>query len=302
MTNAGSQAYTYPVLGMSGAYLPPHDVFELRYYKFSKTKDNILVEGDLHMECGLIGQYLRKGWCEAYLLIQGAKMAYRKCVQIDTGRFSLTLDGAAIYADSCRVRCVIAAARDITNFFNPKYHNAEYGSLPLEVTRDELMATTGEIRIRDKADSVGSAIRVKSDDRLDKDVSFMVEFGTDADIDYIYIKSRPDTKQKIERMLKDNRDLFDNVVMAPVLVHALQNMSEYKGSAQWASSLAELCESAKVTQEEISERVYVAVQKLLYRKKTPLFERLKWDGKNGRMTGRDGATATDYEEEDDDYP
>ena len=302
MIDVDAQSYTYPVLGAPGAYLPPHDVFELRDPKFSKTAaGNMHVEGTLLMECELLAQYLKKGLCRAYLLTWSPGKVYRGCHQMDTGSFSLVLEGAAMYADLCKTRCVVVAETGIQDFFNPKYHNAEYGTALLEVKRGMPLAVSGVARAKKKAESVGSAITVESDPKLPKDVSFVVECGDDDD--YIHIKARPDTKHQIEVMHKADRALFDNVVLAPVLAHALQRMSEYKEHAQWASVLAEKCESAGISKEDIDERLHVAAQKLLYRN-AALFERLKWDEGSGRVAGggRSAARADDAdEEEEEDY-
>ena len=285
MIDTDSQAYTYPVLGIAGAYVPPHDVFELSDYTFSKNVDDIIVEGVLHMRCSLLEQYLRKGWCRAYMLIWNAGMVYRKCVQIEIGPFTRVVGDASIYANSCTLKCVIVAERDIPNFFNQKYHNAEYGSIPIEVKRGGPMAVSPEIRIKNKVGSVGSAIKVEKDDKLPNNISFKVR--CDADDDYIYIMARSDTAKCIDRMLKVDRPLFDNVILAPVLVHALRLMEDCKQSAQWASVLAERCEQSEVTKNDIDEQPHVAVQKLLYINKTPLFERLNWCETSGRKRSRD---------------
>ena len=91
------------------------------------------------------------------------------------------------------------------------------------------------------------------------------------------------------------------MVLAPVLAHALQHMSDYKKNAQWASALAEKCESAGIDQNEIDEQLHVVAQKLLY-KDTALFERLKWDEGSRRVADREKTSArgdgTDDEEED----
>ena len=301
MIDINASAYTYPVLGAPGAYLPPHNVFELQDYKFSKsTAGNMHVEGTLLMECGLLAQYLKKGLCKTYLLTWSPGKVYRGCHQMDVGGFSLILEGAAMYADVCKTRCVIVAETDIRDFFNPEYHNAEYGSAPLEIRRGMPLAVSGVVRTKKKADSVGSAIVVEPDPKLPKDVSFVVECG-DSD-DYIHIKARPDTKKQIEIMHKTDRALFDNVVLAPVLAHALQHMYEYKDNVQWASVLAEKCESAKITKEDIDERLHVAAQKLLY-KNTALFERLKWGEGSRRVADGEKTTARgdgtdDYEEDE----
>lgn len=301
MININAQLYTYPVLGVSGAYLQPHDVFELQDYKFAKTGDgNMHVEGTLFMECELLAQYLKKGWCKAYLLTLSHGMVYRECLPMDTGRFSLVLKGASMYADSCKIRCVVAAERNIPDFFNPKYHNAEYGSPSLEIKRGMPMAMSCEIRTKKKADSVGSAIKVRQDQKLDKHVSFTVECGDNND--YIYIVARPNTKRQIYTMHKADRALFENVVLVPVLTYALKRMSECKQSAQWASALAEKCKSQKITQEEIDEHPHMVAQKLLY-KNAALFERLKWDERSGCATGsgRIAVRGNEVEEEDDGY-
>lgn len=304
MIDITASSYTYPVLGAPGAYLPPHDVFELQEYKFSKsTAGNMYVEGMLLMECGLLAQYLRKGLCKAYLLTWSPGKVYRGCHPMDVGSFSLVLEGAAMYADVCKTRCVVVAETNIQNFFNPEYHNAEYGTAPLEIRRGMPLAVSGVVRTKKKADSVGSAITVDSDPKIPKDVSFVIECG-DSD-DRIHIKARPDTKKQIHIMHKTDRPLFDNVVLAPVLAHALQRMHEYKDHAQWASVLAEKCESANITKEDIDERLHVTAQKLLY-KNTALFERLKWDESSRRVADGDktavrGDDTDEGEEEDYDY-
>ena len=287
MIDADSQAYTYPVLGMAGAYLPPHDVFELSDYTFSKSSGgDIIVHGVLHMKCSLLEQYLKNGWCKAYMLIWNAGMVFRKCVPIENiGQFRLKVNDASIYANSSTLKCVIVAKRDIPNFFNQKYHNAEYDSIPIEVKRGGPMAVSSEIRIKNKADSVGSAIKVEKDDKLPDNISFQVR--CDEDDDYIYIMARSDTAKRIDKMLKVDRPLFENVVLAPVLVHALQHMKDCRQSAQWASVLAERCEQSGVTDDDIDAQLHVAVQKLLYVNKTTLFDKLKWNEVSGRKRSRD---------------
>lgn len=300
MIDIDASSYTYPVLGAPGAYMPPHDVFELQDYKFSKsTAGNMHVEGTLLMKCGLLAQYLRRGLCRVYLLTWSPRKVYRGCHPMDVGSFSLVLEGAAMYADLCKTQCVIVAETDIPDFFNSEYHNTEYGTASLDVKRGMPLAVSGVVRTKKKAESVGSAIKVESDPKLPKNVSFVVECG-DID-DYIHIKARPDTKRQIEIMHKTDRALFDNVVLAPVLAHALQRMSEYKENAQWASVLAEKCESAGIVPDEIKERLHVAAQKLLY-KNTALFERLKWDEGSRRVAGGEKTSArgdgsTDDEED-----
>lgn len=301
MIDIDASSYTYPVLGAPGAYLPPHDVFELQDYKFSKSSaGNMHVEGTLLMKCGLLAQYLKRGLCKVYLLTWSPGKVYRGCRPMDVGSFSLVLEGAAMYADLCKTRCVIVAETDIPDFFNPEYHNAEYDGSQLNVKRGMPMAVSGVVRTKKKAESVGSAIRVEPDEKLAKNVSFVVECG-DSD-DYIHIKARPDTMRQIDMMHKTDRDLFDNVVLAPVLAHALQRMSDYKENAQWASVLAEKCESAGIDQDDIEKRLHVAAQKLLYRNNTALFERLKWDEGSRRVAGGEKISArgdgTDDEEED----
>ena len=302
MINVDDQSYTYPVLGSPGAYLPPHDEFELEDYKFSKsTAGNMHVEGTLRMKCGLLEEYLRKGVCKAYLLTWNYGRVYRRCHPMNVGSFSLVLEGAALYADSCRSRCMIVAETDIPDFFNPACHNAEYGAAQLDIKRGMPLAVSHVVRTKKKADSVGSAIKVKPDPKLDKKISFRVE--CDGDDDYIYITARPGTKKLIDRMHKNNRTLFDNVVLAPVLVQALKHMSECRESAQWASVLAEKCQSIGITQEDIDEQPHAAAQKLLY-KDAALFERLKWGEGSGRATGGGRTESREngiggYDEEDD---
>ena len=291
MIDIDASSYPYPVLGAPGAYMPPHDVFELQDYKFSKsTAGNMHVEGTLRMECGLLEQYLKRGLCKVYLLTWSPGKVYRGCQPMDVGSFSLVLEGAAMYADLCRTQCVIVAEKDIPDFFNPEYHNTEYGDASLDVKRGMPLAVSGVVRTKKKAESVGSAIIVESDPKLSKNVSFVVECG-DSD-DYIHIKARPDTKRQIEIMHKTDRALFDNVVLAPVLAHALQRMSNYKENAQWASVLAEKCESVGIIQNDIEERLHVAAQKLLY-KNTALFERLEWREGSRRAAGGEKTPARD---------
>lgn len=301
MINIDVSSYTYPVLGAPEAYIPPHDVFELRDYKFSKnTAGDMYVKGTLHMECGLLEHHIRRKLCRAYMLTWSPGKMHRGCHPIDVGSFSLTLEGAAIYADQCNAQCVVVAETDIRNFFDPRCHNTEYGTAPLEVKRGMPLAVSGVVRTKKKAESVGSAIIVESDPKLSKDISFVVECG-DSD-DYIHIKARPDTKRQIDMMHKTDRALFDNVVLAPVLAHALRRMSEYRGSAQWASALAEKCESEGIGQNDIDEQLHATAQKLLY-KKTALFERLKWDEGSRRGTDVEKTLARedDADDEEDYY-
>ena len=303
MINIDTQTYPYPVLGVPGAYLPPHDEFELRDYKFSKTSGgNMLIEGVMHLKCDLLKRHIERGLCGAYLLARGPGKVYRKCKPIKVGSFSLTLEGAAIYADLCKIICVVAAKRDIPNFFHPEYHNAEYNSRQLEVKRSMPVAVSYEIHTRKKVDSVGSAIRVRADSKLNKKVSFTIECGPDKD--YIDITARPETKRQIDIMHKTDRALFDNVILAPVLVHAFSSMEECKESAQWASALAEKCEAVGIGPEEIDERPHVAAQKLLHADGAALFERLKWDKRSGRRdTAVGGGTGKQFfsDPEEDDY-
>ena len=204
MIDIDASSYTYPVLGAPEAYMPPHDVFELQDYKFSKsTAGNMHVEGTLLMECGLLAQYLKRGLCKAYLLTWSPGKVYRGCCPMGVGSFSLVLEGAAMYADLCKTQCVIVAKTDIPDFFNPEYHNAEYGTAPLDVKRGMPLAVSGVVRTKKKAESVGSAIMVEYDEKLPKNVSFVVECG-DSD-DYIHIKARPDTGRLIDIMHKTDR-------------------------------------------------------------------------------------------------
>ena len=292
MIDIDAAAYTYPVLGAPGAYVPPHDVFELKEYNISKNDNDMYVSGTLRMGCGLLGQYVRSGLCKAYMLTWSPGKVYRGCRPTGIGDFSHVIKDAAVYADRCNIQCVIAADRDIPEFFHPKYHNAEYGGAPLDVKRGMPLAVSSVVSTKKKAESVGSAITVESDPHLPKDVSFVVECG-DGD-HYIHIKARPDTKRQIDIMHKTNRALFDNVVFAPVLAHALQRMAEYKQSAQWASVLAEKCESVGISQGDIDERLHVVVQKLLCGN-TSLFERLKW-GEGSRRVAGDPEPAHDGED------
>ena len=283
-----SQTYIHPVLGMAGAYLPPHDVFELSDYTFSKSSGgDIIVEGVLRMECNLLEEYLSEGWCKAYMLIWNAGMVYRKCVPIENvGRFTLVVGDASIYANSCTLKCVIVAERDIPNFFDQKCHNVEYGSASIEVKRGSPLAISAEIRLKNKVNSVGSAFQVKVDDKLQDNISFKVE--CDSGDDYIRIMARSGTAKYIKKMLKVDRPLFDNVVLTQVLMHALPRMEECKESVQWASALAQRCEQSEVTKNDIDDQLHVAVQKLLYVNKTTPFERLlKWSEVYGKKRSRD---------------
>lgn len=257
-----AHTYAYPVLGSADAYVDDSDI---RWEQKSMTHDrtDIHITGMLYLRCPLLEGLIKDGRARAWLHAAAPNHIYREVRPVTPGRIYEVLGGAAGFAENLHVQFTITASSDIGNFYNKTYHNPEYadkGGSIISIPRGAPLAFTVEMRARHSIESVGSAIEIRPDRRIHKSKSFTIDYNNDK----IILAARPELKNIMDSLHRNDRRLFDACILAPVLAYVLPKMQECRDTYQWAKALDEKCTDAGIPYDEITDRPYEGAQRLLH--------------------------------------